>query len=45
MNEKGRAYSTHGERRGAYKFEMRKLEGKLPLGRPKRRWEDIKMSL
>jgi len=33
-----------GERRGVYKLLVRKPEGKRPLGRPRRRWEDnIKM--
>jgi hypothetical protein len=33
-----------GERRGAYRVLVGKLEGRRPLGRPKRRWEDnIKM--
>ena len=35
-----------GERRGAYKGLMWRLEGKRTLGRPKRRWEDnIKMDI
>jgi hypothetical protein len=35
-----------GKRRGAYKILVGKPEGKRPLGRPKRRWEDdIKMDL
>ena len=35
-----------GERRGVYKVLMVKPEGKRPLGRPKRRWEDnIKIDL
>jgi hypothetical protein len=29
-----------GEERNVYKFLMGKLEGKRPLERPKRRWED-----
>jgi hypothetical protein len=29
-----------GERRVAYRVLVGKLEGKRPLGRPKRRWED-----
>jgi hypothetical protein len=29
-----------GEERNVYKFLMGKPEGKRPLGRPKRRWED-----
>jgi len=35
-----------GERRGIYRILVGKLEGKRPLGRPSRRWEDnIKMVL
>ena len=35
-----------GERRGVYRVLMGKPEGKRPLGRPRRRWEDnIKMAL
>ena len=35
-----------GERRGAYTVSVGKLEGKRPLGRPRRRWEDnTKMDL
>ena len=35
-----------GERRGAYRVLVGKSEGKMPLGRPRRRWEDnIKMGL
>jgi hypothetical protein len=29
-----------GERRGAYRALVGKPEGKRPLGRPRRRWED-----
>jgi hypothetical protein len=33
-----------GERRGVYTFLVGKPVGKIPLGRPRRRWEDnIKM--
>jgi len=33
-----------GERRVVYKVSLGKLDGKRPLGRPRRRWEDnIKM--
>jgi hypothetical protein len=33
-----------GESRGAYRALVGKLEGRNPLGRPRRRWEDnIKM--
>jgi len=35
-----------GERRGVYRVLVGKPEGKRPLGRPRRRWEDnIKMGL
>jgi hypothetical protein len=35
-----------GERRGAYRVLVGKPEGRRPLGRPRRRWEDnIKMGL
>jgi hypothetical protein len=35
-----------GEKRNAYRILVGKLEGKRPLGRPRRRWEDnIKMDL
>jgi hypothetical protein len=35
-----------GERRGAYRALVGKPEGRRPLGRPRRRWEDnIKMHL
>jgi hypothetical protein len=34
-----------GNKRNTYKFVVGKLEGKIPLGRPRRRWEDnIKMN-
>jgi hypothetical protein len=33
------------ERRGAYRAFVGKPEGKIPLGRPRLRWEDIKMDL
>ena len=42
----GRACSIYGEGRGVYRFLVAKPEGKRPLGRPRRRWEDnIKMDL
>jgi hypothetical protein len=35
-----------GEKRNAYRLLVRKLEGKKPLGRPRRRWVDnIRMDL
>jgi len=35
-----------GERRGVYRILVGKPEGKRPLGRPRRRWEDnIKMDI
>jgi len=35
-----------GGRRGEYKVLVGKREGKIPLGRPRRRWEDnIKIDL
>jgi hypothetical protein len=35
-----------GKRRGAYRASVGKPEGRRPLGRPRRRWEDnIKMGL
>ena len=35
-----------GEGRGVHRFLVEKPEGKRPLGRPRRRWEDnIKMDL
>jgi hypothetical protein len=42
----GRAYSTNGEKRTAYRILVGKTEGKRPLGKPRRRWEDnIRMDL
>jgi hypothetical protein len=34
-----------GEGRGVYRVLVRKPEGKRPLGRPMRRWEDVRMDL
>ena len=34
-----------GEDRGVHRVLVGKPEGKRPLGRPKCRWEDIKMDL
>jgi hypothetical protein len=40
------ARSAYGERRGVYRVLVGKPEGKRPLGRPRRRWENnIKMDL
>jgi hypothetical protein len=36
----GRACSTNGEKRNAYKILVRKPEGKIPLGRQKHSWVD-----
>jgi hypothetical protein len=36
----GRACSTNGEKRNAYRILEGMPEGKRPLGRPRRRWED-----
>jgi hypothetical protein len=42
----GRACSTNGETRNAYRILVRKPEGKRPLGRPRRRWvHSIKIDL
>jgi hypothetical protein len=42
----GGACGTHGEERKMYKVLVVKPEGKRPLGRPRRRWEDgIRMDL
>jgi hypothetical protein len=45
-DEVGRAYSTNGERRNAYRILVGKPEGRRPSGRPRHRWVDnIKMDL
>jgi hypothetical protein len=42
----GGTSDTHGEGRGVYRVLGGRPEGKRPLGRPRRRWEDnIKMDL
>jgi hypothetical protein len=42
----GGACGAHGEVRGAYNILVGRPEGRRPLGRPRRRWEDnIKMNL
>jgi hypothetical protein len=37
----GRACSTDGEKRNTCRILVEKPERKRPLGRPRRRWEDI----
>jgi len=45
LNKRGGASSTMGEAIGVYRVMVGKPEGKRPLGRPRRRWEDnIKMN-
>jgi hypothetical protein len=42
----GRACSTNAEKLNAYRISVGKLEGKRPLGRHRRKWEDnIKINL
>jgi hypothetical protein len=44
--EVGGTYGTHGEGRSLYGVLVGRPEGKRPLGRPRRRWEDnIKIGL
>jgi len=49
-NNKNNTWAGHvarwGERRGVYRVLVGRPEGKRPLGRPRRRWEDnIKMDI
>jgi hypothetical protein len=44
-NEMGTACSADGEERGVYRVLVRKPGGKRPLGRPRHRWEDIRMDV
>ena len=45
-NEVGGACVVYGEGRGVHRVLVGKPEGKSPLGKPRRRWEDnIKMDL
>jgi hypothetical protein len=45
-DEVGGTCGTHGEGRDIYRVLSGRPEGKRPLGRPRRRWEDsIKMDL
>ena len=41
----GGACGAYGEGTGVHRVLVGKPEGKRPLGRPRRRWEDIKMDL
>ena len=42
----GGACSAYGERRGVYRVLVRKPEGKKPLGKLRRRWDNnVKMDL
>jgi len=42
----GGACRAFGEKKWVYRVLMKKPQGKKPLGRPRRRWEDnIKMDL
>jgi hypothetical protein len=42
----GGACSTNGEKRNAYRLLVGNPEGRIPLGRPRRRWVDnIRMNL
>jgi hypothetical protein len=42
----GGSCSADGEETGVYRVLVGKLEGKRPLGRPRRRWDDnIRMDL
>jgi hypothetical protein len=42
----GRTCSTNGEKRNTYRILVGKVEGKRPLGRPRRRWvRNFKMEL
>jgi hypothetical protein len=36
----GKEYGTHGEKRNLYRILVGNPEGKSPLGRTRRRWED-----
>jgi hypothetical protein len=45
-NEVGGACSMYGGKKSAYRILVGRPEGRRPLGRPKRRWEDnIKIDL
>jgi hypothetical protein len=42
-NEMGGHIACMGERRGACRVLVRKLEGKRPIGRPRHRWKNNSM--
>ena len=45
-NEMGGSCGAYGDGRGLHRVLVGKPEGKRPLGRPRRRWEDdVKMDL
>jgi hypothetical protein len=45
-NEKAGHVARKGERKGVYRVLVGKPEGRSPLGRPRRRWQDnIKIDL
>ena len=44
-NEMGGECSMYGKRRVEYRILTGRHEGRRPLGRPRNRWEDIKMGL
>ena len=37
--------ASNGDRRGVYRVLVGKAEGKRPLGRPRCKWDNIKMDL
>jgi hypothetical protein len=41
----GGAFSMHQEKKNAYRIFVGKPEGKRPLGRPRRGWDNIRMDL
>jgi hypothetical protein len=41
----GGPYNSYGKRTGVYSDLVGKPEGNRPLGRPRHRWEDIKIYL
>jgi hypothetical protein len=45
QNGMGGACSAYGEGRGVYRILVGKLEGKRPMGRPRHRWENIRINL